>query len=119
MTLPVVQNQGGLGTTNALGAGETFEARDWRPPTTARSTTFYVRTNVGGNVRIRRISDAADLPEAQACPTVTIPNPPPAADGETVIKINAPPLGVYRVFFDNTAPGVGVVSIEATWEAST
>lgn len=115
MSLPEVLHRGGIGAGFVLN-GATFEASDWRPPETARSITFFVRTQVGGTIRIRRISDASEVPEAQAVANVTVTDPPPV--DESIIKIDAPPLGAYRVFFDNTAAVGGYVSIEATWEGA-
>lgn len=108
MTTPARFTQGTLGANAALADAATHEFEDFRPPAGVGHTALMFRTNRVGTLDIVRVSDDNG---AQRLRSIAITDP---AD-EVLVRIDAAPLGQYRVRFTNTSGNPASITLEGAW----
>ncbi len=105
MTAPARTARGSIGSAASVAPGATWEAVDVDPPA-AEHLVFLVRSSRAATVRIdRRDGEGAWL---RAVPDVAHT----ATNEETGIRIDAAPLGTYRLFVTND-DGVNPAAVSA------
>ena len=108
MTTPARFTRGTLGSNVALADAATHEFEDFRPPLDAGHTALMFRTNRVGTLDVFRVSDDNGL---QRLRSIAVTDP----TDEVLVRIDAAPLGQYRVQFTNTSGLAASVTLEGAW----
>lgn len=108
MALPLRVTQGDLGQNFGLANGAAHEFEDFQPPPNVGHVALMFRTNRAGTLVIERV---APTHGAKQLRSIAITDP----TDEVLVRIDAAPLGIYRVTFTNTSGVAASVTLEGTW----